>query len=106
MTALLTDPEKLRPQKKISVQLRAHSWEELLVTWMNEILYNFTVKRMAFKKFKVSCSVPFVLKALLWGEKLVQGKHPVFREIKAVTYCDLKIKKKNENYSSKILLDL
>lgn len=106
MTALLTDAGKVKTQKKISVRLWAHSWEELLVGWLNEILYWFTVKQMAFKKFKVQCSVPFTLRAFLWGEKLQRGKHPVFREIKAVTYHNLKIKKRNGNYSGKILFDI
>lgn len=106
MTELLTDTALLKAKEKISLKLEAQNWESLLVDWLNEILYYFTVKRFGFKRFKVDCSVPFLMKAQLWGEQLTAGKHPVFREIKAVTYHNLKINKREGNYFTKILFDI
>lgn len=105
LTYLLTDPKKLHATKTISFSLQAGSWEELLVSWLNEILFFFTVKKISFLSFRVRSAEPFSLNASARGEKLTK-KHPVFKEIKAVTYHNLKITRRNKIYSARLILDI
>lgn len=106
MMSLLTNPEKFDSRKEIHFHLRSKSWESLLVDWLHEILYEFTVKRTGFSRFKIGKIEPFSLNAVGYGETIDSDRHSVLREIKAVTYHDLKIRKRNRRYSTRIILDI
>jgi len=106
MTSLITEQEKFAPRKKATLSVHSDTWESLLVDWLGEILYYFTVKRMGFCTLKIKKINAFSIDAIGYGEEIRLDHHPVFREIKAVTYHDLKIKKTKGGYSTKIIFDI
>ncbi len=81
-------------QKKSSgkIRLQRSNPEELLVTWLNELLYYVNVKKMLFSKFDITIDEN-ILKAKAFGEKLSAGKHIINQEIKAATYHQLQLKR-------------
>lgn len=106
MNSLLTDPKKFRPIKEQVISLRSDTWESLLVEWLQEILYFFTVKRMAFSRFSITKIEAHSLNAVCRGEKIDLARHPVYREIKAVTYHNLRIRKSASGYMTEIIFDI
>ncbi len=106
VTSFLTHPENLKAKKKAVIELKAESWESLLVDWLGEVLYHFTVRGTGSSRFKVKTMEPHSIRAECWGEKLNPKRHPVFHEIKAVTYHDLKIRKRQGHFLTRIILDI
>lgn len=107
MMCILSDPQQFIPQKKVSFVLQSSNWESLLVDWLSEILYYFSVKKIGFSKFKVHFDLrDFKLKGQAQGEYFDLTRHKIFREVKAVTYHDLKIRKLKNGYSTRIIFDI
>lgn len=106
MVALLSEPGKFSRKKVVLFRIRSTSWESLLVDWLHEILYQFTIKKIGFHQFKIKKIRPFFLEAYGYGERIHLNRHPIFREIKAVTYHHLKIRKIKDHFFAKIIFDL
>lgn len=93
MASLITDLEKVSPKDSQDISLEAENVEELLVSWLNEILYFSASKSMLFSKFEVSEIDEKHLRAKISGEKLTTTRHQIETEFKAATYHRLKISK-------------
>ena len=55
MFNIITDIKKIRnAELKIkNLKLKAYNSEELLVAWLNELLYQYNIKRVIFSQFKI-----------------------------------------------------
>ncbi len=91
MASLITDLEKVNPKDSKDISLKAENKEELLVSWLNEIIYLSASKSMLFSKFEVSKIDEKHLKAKIFGEELDINRHQIETEFKAATYHRLKI---------------
>lgn len=79
---------------------------ELLVAWLNELLYVYAVENMIFSDF---CDVDLKeqsFKATGLGEKFDPDKHRIEMEIKAATYHGLVLEKINGLWRTKIIFDV
>lgn len=90
----------------VEVDLSGADIEELLVSWLQEILYIFEVKKIIPKKATVDVIEDNNLSAKVTGEKFNTDKHVANREIKAVAYHLLKIEENNGAYSVQIIFDI
>ena len=100
MASLITDLEKVSPKDSEDISLEAENREELLVSWLNEIIYLFASKNMLFSKFEVSEIDEKHLRAKIFGEKLDTTRHQIETEFKAATYHGLKISKLKRDNST------
>ena len=104
---LMTDLSKVRPQETREISLTAGSPEDLLFDWLSELLYLSEVDRLVFSKFdvKITEGGEYWLEAKARGEK-IGPRHEIFLHIKAVTYHDLRVEKRNNTYEAQVLLDI
>jgi len=91
MASLITDLEKVSPRHSEDISLYAGNSEELLVSWLNEILYLFASKNMLFSKFEVLEIDEKHLRAKVFGEEFDTKRHVIETEFKAATYHGLRI---------------
>jgi SHS2 domain-containing protein len=91
MASLITDLKKVNPKESKDISLEAENREELLVSWLNEIIYLSASKTMLFSKFEVSEIDDRHLKAKIFGEEFDIDRHKIETEFKAATYHRLKI---------------
>ena len=91
MASSITDLEKVNPKDVEDISLEAENKEELLVSWLNEIIYLSASQSMLFSKFEVSEIDDRHLKARIFGEEFDIDKHKIETEVKAATYHRLKI---------------
>ncbi|MBN2190109.1 MAG: archease [Candidatus Aureabacteria bacterium] len=98
---LLMDPRQKSKEfilKKIS--LEAPSTEELLVLWLNELIFLAEQKKIVVDKIGISIDGNKLEAELKLSEGGING------EVKAATYHDLSIKKDKHGYCTKIFFDL
>jgi len=100
MASLITDLEKVKTKDSKDIVLEAENREELLVSWLNEIIYLFASQSMLFSKFEVSEIDEKHLRAKIFGEEFDTARHQIETEFKAATYHRLKISKLRGNSST------
>ncbi|MCB4792230.1 MAG: archease [Elusimicrobia bacterium] len=104
----LNDYLKIRINKrklKVKIKLKGNSYEGLIVQWLNELLYIIYSKRVIFTSYRLIELTERSLKAEATARKLLEGSH-FSREIKAVTYHNIKIVKTKNGYSTKLIFDI
>ncbi|HDD54961.1 MAG TPA: archease [Chloroflexi bacterium] len=84
------------------ISLNAMDFEGLLILFLEELLYRLTEDYMLFDIKKLTINDNFSLKAKLRGNQIKSYQ----RDIKAVTYHRLNIKKSRDGYSVNIVFDI
>ncbi len=100
----------VKHRETVEVNLSGLSQEELLVSWLSELLYKLTEKHWLGIETEIFSlekkGDKFFLRAKVQGQKIDYTKTPPKREIKAVTYHNLAIKKVESGYSTEIIFDV
>ncbi len=91
------------PTVRKEIHLTAPNREELLVDWLNEILYLQEMEGTVFRSFEVRHLTDREVRAVISGGKAAPGTGP---EIKAATYHDLYIKETPSGWEAHVILDL
>jgi SHS2 domain-containing protein len=105
MFSLIADLEKVAELKSHEVIAEALEQDELLVTWLNELLYLFDAEGLIFSRFEIVNLRQQYLRAMAYGEKVDPSRHNLKTHIKAATYHQLKLETKND-FKARIILDL
>ncbi len=101
---------EIKLNRKIGVS--ANDIETLLHDWLNELLFLFEVEFLVFREFKVKISkqeskeIMYKLSARAFGEELNLKRHIIDTEIKAITYHNLFVEKKDSLWSARVLCDI
>jgi SHS2 domain-containing protein len=90
LSTVITDLDKIVPERMVEIDCEAPDPEMLLVDWLNALIYEMASRKMLFKEFDVSINQG-VLHARLWGESIDPAKHQPTVEVKGATYTALKV---------------
>ena len=90
------------------IKLEADNLEGLLFAWLNELLYIGETRLVILNKFQIKELSDFQIKAEVGGTKINPPSIKIEKEIKAVTYHRLEIKKDEESglWSAQIIFDI
>lgn len=89
--AELTD---VRAEKSFEVKVKGQDREELLVNFLNELIYLMDSKKVLFKEFKIYKLSDNDLKAHVAGGHIQAGLTELHRPIKAATFNGLEVNEK------------
>lgn len=106
LTFVFAEPDQIVKTEKRVIKLPGTDLENLMVKWLNEILYLFEVKRFIGKEFNILALDENHLHAEIAGEAYKSEKHIIKTEIKAATYHQLALKQQKGKWKAKIILDL
>ncbi|MCQ4574265.1 MAG: archease [Candidatus Brocadiales bacterium] len=81
-------------------------YEQLLVKWLNELLYLNEVEDLLFKRFKVAEINGGKLRASAFGEKFIPGRHVILTPLKAVTYHRIEVRQEPGRWHARVVVDL
>jgi len=90
------------------IKLEADNLEGLLFAWLNELLYISETKLVILSKFKIKELSDFQIKAEVEGMKINPPSVKIEKEIKAVTYHRLEVKKDEESglWRAQVIFDI
>lgn len=105
--ALIVAPERVKPSIARDIHITADSLDYLLYDWLAELLYLCEVERLVFSQFEVHISGQdgYTLDGRAIGDQ-VRSEYEVSLHIKAVTYHNLRVEKRNNIYEAQVLLDI
>ncbi|MEN3202777.1 MAG: archease [Atribacterota bacterium] len=91
MFSLIGALEKVDGGFATTVSVEGSDYEDLLVTWLNELLYLFEAEEVLLSHFDILELGQYYLKAKVSGEPIDFAKHEIFRVVKACTYYEVKV---------------
>ncbi|TAM51748.1 MAG: archease [Paraburkholderia sp.] len=94
LTAIVTEPDCVRPVRTVAVSCAAPDHELLLIDWLNAIIYEMAVRRMLFGHFDVELRErrpSTLLSARISGETVDATRHRPVVEPKGATYTELHV---------------
>ena len=101
----LAEPAAVREVLKEEIRIQALDRAELLVAWLNRILFLWEARRLLFKTFRVHRVTERSLEAEAWGEIYDPSRHRLGSEIKAATYHGLNIRREGSSLVAEIIFD-
>lgn len=96
MTAVITDPAQVMSVKSVSISCQASDNEMLFLDWINELIFQMSVRRFLFSRYHVSID-DGRLTAAAWGEAVDMQKHQPAVEIKGATFTELRVYQNPDN---------
>lgn len=103
---VLTDLDAIDPRETHRLTIEAADREALLVRWLTELNYVHSTGGWLFGRFDVHLSDDRHLTATAHGERFDPERHPLYTEIKAVTFHGLRIEQHPEGWQARIIFDL
>jgi SHS2 domain-containing protein len=106
MFEILADLTNVEEQVSSQLNVKSSSISELLVAWLDELLFDFNTKLNLYKRFEILRLTETEISAIAYGEPLDKKKHIVNSEVKSVTYHQLKVEKVNEVWKAQVIFDI
>lgn len=122
MYSLITDIGGIREKREITIDLKSQTMDGLLVAWLNELIFHFDAYGFLGKKIMITEITPsptlpprgeemnrgeaYILKGTVSGEDFDPEIHEKRLLIKAATYHQLSIDKKDGFWETNIIFDI
>jgi SHS2 domain-containing protein len=103
--SLMVDIEEVGDTSCHQVEVTAEDHSELLVAWLNELIYLFEVENVLFKRFEIGELSETKLKAGCYGEKIAPERHKIKMGVKAATYHMLRVEE-GDGFRVQVLFDI
>ena len=92
--------------RKLSVTVSGADWADLMVNWLRELLYLWTVKELLVAGIDISSLKESKLSAEIMMCPFDTDLHPIKNEIKAVTYHQIDVVHGTMGWEARIIFDI
>ena len=106
MYSLITDLGTVREQRSVEISLECSSVEDLLIAWLNEMVFLFDTTGFIGTNIELLDFSDNKIRAVLSGEDFDPGRHEGKLLIKAATYHKLRIEKVHGIWEADIVFDI
>lgn len=104
---IVENPEAIRPQRSINIELQAEDLVGLFVDWLRELIYRFETEHLLLSEFRIELSDDRrQLRADCRGETADWSRHLPDNELKAVTYHGLKVEQTPDGWEAEVIFDI
>jgi len=104
-SAIVDDIATIEPTQTFTLEISGTDREFLLFDWLRELLYRCEESHLLFSMFDVQVT-DTGLKATIGGESINREKHEMSREVKAITYHELKLIQENGGWLAELIIDI
>lgn len=102
---IVANPETVRPLQEIAFSIAGDRYDELLLDWLDELLFTFDTKRLLFREFDVT-RFPEGISSRARGEPIDRSLHELHMEVKAITYHGLKVEREGDGWLAEVIVDI
>jgi len=79
---------------------------DLMVRWLGEVLYLFEAEKLIVRDIEITSVSETGLESVLGLVRFRIGHHQIAREIKAVTYHQISVERKDGGWEARIIFDI
>ena len=106
MFSLIAEGEPPAPREEHAIEARGEDEAELLVDFLRELLWLHHSHGFLYAGVSFEAFTPTGLRARVAGEPIDPARHPIVREIKAVTYHGLAVDRVTGGFSAQVVFDV
>lgn len=106
MLSIASDVELAEPAHDYALTAAGEGYEFLMVNWLNEVLYWFDGKRIAFREIRITQLSHEGLQASARGEPRDPVRHRAKLIVKAATWHQLKVAQADGRWFAEVYLDI
>jgi SHS2 domain-containing protein len=104
---VVANRNEVRATEEEAVTLTADSPGELLVAWLNELIFRLETRHRLYARFDVRVAADGrSLEATIAGEPIDRDRHLLDHEVKAVTHHGLSLERKDGEWVAEVILDI
>jgi SHS2 domain-containing protein len=105
---LVTDRATVRPRERVKVEASGLDRENLLVRFLSELLYLQDTHGWRFRSCRITAldREAFKVRAVAHGERFDPARHPRRKEVKAITYHQVRIVRCAGAWRVRLVLDV
>jgi SHS2 domain-containing protein len=107
MFEIMINTKQVKPKLKREIKVDGDDLESLMFNWLNNLLVYVDGENLAFSKFDVKIDEKkFNLDAICEGEEIDVKRQETRTGIKAATYHKLEVKKVNDYWQARVIVDI
>jgi len=95
LTAVIAEAGDIEEKTHVDVSCEADNLEDLLLDWLNALIYEMAVNRLLFRRYHVELS-DHRLHGTAWGETVDTARHHPVVETKGATYTELEVRRRED----------
>lgn len=104
---IVSNREQVLEEESETVSLSADSREQLLIDWLNELIFLCETRHRLYKRFEVRLTKDGqILEAKISGEPIDRDRHILDHEVKAVTYHGATLNQLGDAWEAELILDI
>jgi SHS2 domain-containing protein len=104
---VVSNRDDVRAQEAERVDLQADSTADLLVDWLNELIFRSETTHRLYGRYTVRVSDDgLCLAAEIAGEPIDRDRHELDHEVKAVTHHGLTLNRADGGWVAEVILDI
>lgn len=89
-----------------NISIKSEDYENLMVDWLEEVLYLFDTKKFLASNITVKRMDSTNIEAQLQGSTFDSAHQTIKKEVKAITYHNLKVWKEEDKWLATIIFDI
>ncbi|MBI4247883.1 MAG: archease [Elusimicrobia bacterium] len=94
------------PRRRDHISLKAGAVDELLVLWLNELIFLVASRRRLYSKIIFRELSPAALDAEVWTEAISPSRHYLSGEVKAATYHRISVARRGNGWHALVFFDV
>jgi SHS2 domain-containing protein len=102
---MIENLDDVRTVEEVTFHVSDDDVEELFHDWLSELLYAFNARRLALAEFRVHVAAS-ELTATARGEPIDMRRHEIGVEVKAITWCGLKVQRQPDGWLAEVVVDI
>ncbi|MFW9905293.1 MAG: archease [Candidatus Thorarchaeota archaeon] len=106
MFEIMVETKDLQSDRSQLVEVEGNDLSELFIAWLSELLFLKDVEGKMFSRFEIESIDKNKLVAKVYGESIDASRHKLKLEVKAATYTQLFIEKKDDKWIAQCLVDV
>lgn len=105
LSAIVAEPGSVVARDRVEVSCSAPDTELLLVDWLNALIYEMALRKMAFGRFEVRLE-GLRLAGVAWGEPIDRARHAIGPEPKGATLTALRVAREDDGWIAQCVIDV
>jgi SHS2 domain-containing protein len=105
--AIVANRDEVRVEAVEPIMLQAESPADLLVAWLNELIFRCETRHHVYTRFDVHVAADGQsLNAEIGGEPIDRDRHVLDHEVKAATHHGLTVRRDDGDWVAEVILDI
>lgn len=107
MFSVMAELGRVKVREGVGIKVSARDKEELLLKWLNELLYESSAREMVFSEFEVKIGKQGKeLEGIARGEKMDKKRHRLKTEVKGASYSGLDVREEKGECLAQCIVDV